>query len=451
MSCIAGHHRGRFPFLHASYHAAFPTPDHRDFLVQDLQLAEIPRLVNPGDTAAKFSLSADFRFLMDNLATAEMLELLRHNWDYYSCWVVSPNTLPMAANEVLGQDSGNSHECIRDAIASMPVQLLDGRLARLGQTCLPREDVLAAFGLVKPSVGAAGVANTRSTITMGGSLGERAFAALSVPELDSPTWDMLELFDVVVRVGPKDFVRRLQQLRQGNPTQEEVAIVYERIEMSARKGKMIKALQALFRRENLVFLPSHSPAWVALNDCLWEAPKALKKTPQLKEHYPERWWLFCRALNMATTASLTAAIEEAKRISKSDSLRYIRALLRHVSKLAGKTDSPRNELQALRECAILPVWAGMPRDGFDYLSPPLGWGRTNECYIADKPYLRECFQGRAPLLAFDSPDVEKIDILLVSLDCGDRKLSKLVRKVEPGAKGKARSDDEYTKYMQERA
>ncbi|KLU86253.1 hypothetical protein MAPG_05269 [Magnaporthiopsis poae ATCC 64411] len=449
LSRIARHHRGQFHFLHADYQAKFGTLEHRRFLVEDLRLAEIPRLVNPDDTATEFSLSADFRFLIDNLAALEVLKLLRKNWGSYCGWVVPP---PRAANDMLMQDGGSPHERISDAIACMPVQLSGGRWVPLSQTCLPRKDVLAAFGLVNPSAKVAGEANARrSTAQIGEPPDERALAILPVPEPESFEWDMLEFFDVVVQVRSEDFIRRLRQLRQGSPTREEVAVVYEMIEDRIQKGIMVETLQAQFREEKLVFLPNHSPAWVALDYCLWEAPEALKKTPQLKEHYPEREWLFCRTLKMATTASLATAVEEAKRISLFDSLPYVRGLLQHINTLAQQTSSPRDALQPLRECAILPVWGRKPRDGFDYLSPPVGEEQENQCYIADKPYLRECFEGRAPLLAFDGPDLEKIKTLLENLDCEGRKLSNLARKLEPGAKGGVTPDSEYTKYMQERA
>jgi hypothetical protein len=205
-----------------------------------------------------------------------------------------------------------------------------------------------------------------------------------------------------------------------------------------------------FQEEKLVFLPNHSPPWVSLKDCVWETPDALKKTPRLKDEYPDREWLFCKTLKVAA-ASLATAVAEATRITTDDPLPYIRELFQHIDSLSRKAAFPRTTLIPLRQCHILPIWTGMPGGDFDCLSSPAGTNRENEWYIADRPYLRDCFEGQIPLLAFDCPDLDKIKNLLEYLDCEGHRLSRLARNQKSGAKGPARFDDEYTAFMQKRA
>lgn len=208
-------------------------------------------------------------------------------------------------------------------------------------------------------------------------------------------------------------------------------------------------IRAQFEEQELVFLPKQSPQWVSLKDCVWRAADALKKTPQLKDEYPQRKWLFCKTLNVGLS-SIETAIDEAKRITSRDSLPYIQNLLQHIDRLAGMAGPKYNGLNPLRQYPILPIWFEGPGVRF-WLSAPAGKGRENEWYIADKPLLHECFQGQTPLLAFDFAGLKGISTLLERWKCEDRMLSKLAKQHNSGARGQARVDEENTAYMQKRA
>jgi hypothetical protein len=238
-SQIFGRHRGRFPFLHLDYQATFRTLEHRRFLINNLRLDELPRIVNPDDTPSEFTLSEDFRFLMDNVPAIYVLQLIRTNWGHYRDWIVPRDAMRRLNNNA--PIKGGPHERINAAIACMRVELPGGRNVRLDQTCLPRKDVLAAFGLADAL--AAGGESIPGATTIDGASNGPKLEVLSVSQPESFEWDMLEHFNVVVKVQVKDLVRRLQQLQQGNPTKKEVAIVYEWIETLVNKQKTHSALQ----------------------------------------------------------------------------------------------------------------------------------------------------------------------------------------------------------------
>ncbi|KAK3897311.1 hypothetical protein C8A05DRAFT_48025 [Staphylotrichum tortipilum] len=448
-SRVFGEHRGQFSFLHPDYRGKFDTLEHRRFLIAALQMAELPRMVSPGHTPTDFMLSQDFRFLIENLPAIDVLQLVRANWGHYCAWIVSRARMPGKRPVTDGP-----HERVKAAFACMQVKLPDGRQVRLDQTCLPRKNVLAAFGLVYTP--AKGVTSAKGDATIPGTVATATptpndtsnapkLDVLSVPEPDSADWDILEHFNVVVRVEVKDLVRRLGQLRKGSPTKEAVAVVYERIETLVNKIEPPKELQAQFEEQELVFLPKHLPQWVSIKDCVWEAADALKKTPQLKDEYPQQEWLFCKTLNVASS-SIETAIDEAKRITSRDPLPYIQELLQHIDLLARKAGPKYNGLDPLRQYRILPIWFEMPGHKF-WLSAPAGKGRENEWYIADKPFLRECFQRQTPLLAFDFAGVKGINTLLERLNLD----SKLAEQHKSGVGGPARIDKENTAYMQKRA
>jgi hypothetical protein len=59
--------------------------------------------------------------------------------------------------------------------------------------------------------------------------------------------------------------------------------------------------------------------------------------------------------------------------------------------------------------------------------------KNNSRYLADPPYLRNAFEAEAPLLAFETSDLEDIKLLIKNMGCEGRKLSDLAKE-KPASK-----------------
>ncbi|KAI3322975.1 hypothetical protein HD806DRAFT_94651 [Xylariaceae sp. AK1471] len=431
-SQVFGDHRSKFPFLHAEYYTIFDTLQHREWLRQNLGLAIVPRLVNPHDSQASFNLSPDFRFLIENIQALEVLQLLKTNWKFYRDWII-----PTENPEYLCEENTylkKPHERIKAVISLMRVDCRDKRSVQLNQTCLPRKDILTAFAL--PDA----VEISTSTKTM--------LAVLPVPDPESPDWDILQQFNVMVKVDFRDLIIRLQQIKEGSATKEEVSLLYERIEDSTNGKKEV--IMREFQEKRLIFIPSggDTPVWIGPDHCVWNGPSSLRKTQRLKEHYPERELLFRRTLRIAH-ATVRTLITEAKQISANDSLSYICGLLKELSIEVDKTSKPYSSdgWGDLDKCCIFPIWTRDPSPNFDHLGTASKKTQNNEWYIADHPYLRMSFEGRVPLLALDAANLDKTKSLIEYIGCGGRRLSRLVEK-DSAIEGEAKLDDGYTTSLQ---
>lgn len=217
-------YRVKFSFLHEEYSNIFHTQDHQKWLQENLVLDIAPRLVSLQGQTDKFELSDDFQFLINNIPALEVLQLLRAHWKSWRIWFVPKEChVPKAGTSKPNRERAaekTPYDKMKAVFSSMMVQCHDGSFAQLGQTCLPRKDVLVALDIPEspnPS------AFTKST-----------FQVLLVPDPDSPGWDILENFGVMVKVEAKYLIRRLEQVKEAGATKEQVSLLYERIEACAK-------------------------------------------------------------------------------------------------------------------------------------------------------------------------------------------------------------------------
>jgi hypothetical protein len=217
-------YRAKFPFLHEEYSKIFHTQDHQKWLQENLALDIAPRLVSLHGQTDKFELSDDFQFLINNIPALEVLQLLRAHWKSWRIWIVPTEyQVPKAGTSEPSRERAaekTPYDKMKAIFSSMMVQCHDGSFAQLGQTCLPRKDVLVALDISEfrnPS------AFTKST-----------FQVLLVPDPDLPDWDILENFGVMVKVEAKYLIRRLEQVKEAGATKEQVSLLYKRIEACAK-------------------------------------------------------------------------------------------------------------------------------------------------------------------------------------------------------------------------
>jgi hypothetical protein len=169
--------------------------------------------------------------------------------------------------------------------------------------------------------------------------------------------------------------------------------------------------------------------------------------------YPSCTYLF---KNLTTTEykKLNADIYKAKEIEESWTPNEIVQVLRNIND--GLRDINGEQaagfIHCLRSVKIFPIINRHDmkqkryKKGYDELVTV----QNMTWLIPDRPGFKESFSGILPLLAFDSKDVKKIQILLTALHLDSRKLSKLTQ-LSTIPTGRWRYCPEYTKFCRERA
>lgn len=219
--------------------------------------------------------------------------------------------------------------------------------------------------------------------------------------------------------------------------------------------RLIPETSLKFQTSELVYVPgdgtkdSQDSQWMALDACVWDGPKCLKKTPRLRDFYKDHGDLFCGSLGL-TAANLKTLVSEAKLITSKDSLPYIRALFMQLSHmLYGTFYSTRLDahFDDLLELKIFPVWTGKPGARFNDLLSARVTEESDCWYIADAQHIRDAFVGKVSLLAFEPHMLDGIKDLIASLRWQSRMLRKLaIMKVS--AEGFDIVNDEYTQSLQ---
>ena len=174
---------------------------------------------------------------------------------------------------------------------------------------------------------------------------------------------------------------------------------------------------------------------------MWSGPGWLKRTTCLEPHYPTNRNLFCDTLRLRD-AGLKDYVSEASQITSTDTLDYIAQVFVTISRIlkqpmARMDDS---ELALLTRRPIFPVQ--IYSKVYD-IKPAL---ETDVWYIADRPHLRNSFQGRLPLLAFENEALDKMQTLMRKLGLEKRILSKIATS-ETLIEGKAEPNIVLTKSL----
>jgi len=206
--------------------------------------------------------------------------------------------------------------------------------------------------------------------------------------------------------------------------------------------------------QSLIYLPPSSKCslsgWFKPNACRWSGADCLRKTPKLSDVYPGLSDFFCSILALRD-ADLTCITEEVLKVSNSDGLSYISNLLsafsQHLSIQQKFLESRISLKKKLFTQAIFPIittqQTGTSYVEFDELRSAED---TDMWFIADRPHLRKCFLGIAPILAIDAGDVSKMDHLMSTFGLNHRFLSRIATG-SPKASEDVRVLDESTRLM----
>jgi hypothetical protein len=210
-----------------------------------------------------------------------------------------------------------------------------------------------------------------------------------------------------------------------------------------------------FKSERLVFIPDEQGpgTWTHLQLCVWDGPKCLRKTPCLKDYYPQLQNFFCGILDLRE-ANIKTLVREASQLNAHDDLAYVEEMLvavnDHFAKPAlGTTEQSfrKESIDTLEKGKIFPINNKKPSQVFDYLGSTHSMPRW---YIADRPHLRHSFERLLPLLAVSTEVIEKISTLIESLGLQNRTLSKVATGVSE-SQGRLELLDNYSNSLRSKA
>ncbi|KAI8677873.1 hypothetical protein NCS55_00505600 [Fusarium keratoplasticum] len=254
------------------------------------------------------------------------------------------------------------------------------------------------------------------TAAFAASLESRPFLQVANPE--DKNWDFLEHFGVLTKIGMKHFLVQLRQLKGSTSTTlEAAALLYEHIEHVIGPNDIKTARQA-FMTEELTLVPDPETTgfhWLTLEQCVWDGPDCLKRTPRLKYIYPSRIQLFLYLLK-CQTSDLVMLIQEAQSIRETDDLQHIAQVFEALSK---HPDLSENAAHPLRELPIFPVTPADAPNGPYRLRTALD---SDEWYISDDPKLTRVFSN-LDVLSFSPSSLDSYRPLFDRLDLSHRLLS----------------------------
>ncbi|KAH8820670.1 hypothetical protein F5884DRAFT_745017 [Xylogone sp. PMI_703] len=418
--------RLKVQFLHPDYYVIFSTQsltpevssepgDWQKWLVEQLHVSQIPRLANP-PIGAPFSLSNEFQFILDTYLSTDLLLLIRHNWGYYSKWIVDKGR-----DETKSAWRVSQHK-LRETISSINVKCRQGVSSTLNKSFLPLSSLQLESFVSVPF--------------------------LDVPEPDNDEWDFLKHFGVIVELDASFFVECLRRLKDAPASKKQASQLYGQIDLWATHDKA-GGITRSFKVHKLIFIPDESSnrggTWVGIDECVWNGPACLRAIPCLEKHYPEHQHLLRDTLRVRD-ADIKTLVSEARHILATDEIDHIAQVFITISKyLEIANDS--NTVIPLTESCIFPVATGKLQSGFNSLHSA---AESEMWFIADRTHLKDSFENLVPLLAFDPTIVEQIGLLINALGLEHRLLSTVAKGVSK-TKGKTSLHLGYTKSLRKRA
>jgi hypothetical protein len=190
-SILFGQDRKSFSFIHGDY-MTVPLDrqsELRDWMVANIGVAILPRLVLQTDSAPSFS--EDFQYLLNHSNYASVLILLRDNWDHYAKWIIQKKTHMELTRQV------------REAVGNLSVSCRGGGSAKLKDTLLPTPNMEATSFATLPF--------------------------LEIPDPEHHQWRELSHFGVAKTAGLGPFIKCLEILKDSDPSLDKASELYKHI------------------------------------------------------------------------------------------------------------------------------------------------------------------------------------------------------------------------------
>ncbi|KAF2475109.1 uncharacterized protein BDR25DRAFT_99983 [Lindgomyces ingoldianus] len=384
-----------FKFLHHSFLHPEAVEDQQQwhrYLLYNLQVAYAPRLaLLTGNEPSQFSLHDDFNQIVRGSPATTWLSLIRNNWRLYCEWLENDET------ESEDSRANRNRGRLRDQLAAVEVQDINGNLHPLKDTFLPLSNLVNRYHGVVP------------------------FLDISNP--DDPIWQTtLRPFGVGTADDLQFYLRVLQNAKSRRISAARITDILTQVQARAADDEL--QVRTTFRDQALVCVPQADGLhnWTVSTKVVWKGPKCLRKFPALAEVYPQLVQLFCNTLGLKD-AEIEHLVNEISEIRASDQLPYITELFSELEKMI-KDETPEYELGRLTPRAVLPVQDGymVASSAFRLVSPNAG----SQWYIPDRPHLESSFRGKVPLLAFPASEVSKLKRLIKLLHLESRKLGNCV-------------------------
>jgi len=246
-----------FHYLHPLYAHKIPSPyrgvELGKWLQANFDIMVVPRLgllVNPEDNGQnpRYVLHPDFRQLMANVSSEDILQLLRTHWQstythfFKQTSDYGHREVGTVDDDEDDQDEGDAgrkgknssepsdaQESPGTALSNMLVPCCGGSTFKLRETCLRRPALLRAFCTDSSEVD---TQNPQTLTGFGGlqTLGDyNGPPMLDIPDPENDNWDFLEYLGVAVTLSLPVLIQRLRQLQFTGAVKESISNLYDLI------------------------------------------------------------------------------------------------------------------------------------------------------------------------------------------------------------------------------
>ncbi|KAK1141867.1 hypothetical protein N8T08_008380 [Aspergillus melleus] len=336
------------------------------WLIDELGVSIIPRLVSFNTDEGTSNISRDFQHLIDIVPSIDWLLLLRDHWEDYS--------LSLRRNNA---DAGRIYK----TLGSQQVLCTNGRKHILRETCLP----LSQWTEYK----------------------DTQLPILDIPGPNNSSWEFLQRIGVITGFDAKFCLRWLESARYNQINTEEVGKLYLELQGVTQDHDLIRKE---FQEKALIYVPAAEQKWHTPKECFWGAPKSVRLTPRLNSLYPGCEKLFRQILGIEDAVPEDLLIE-ARNCHEGETYQLFRDADELIFK-SGLTDKARTRPEVR-----------FPIRDFEW---SLSFRSAQEMwFIADRDYLYHAFKGCSSLLAFDVQDVLQLQNLVRYFGLEDRLLSKI--------------------------
>ncbi|OAL50739.1 hypothetical protein IQ07DRAFT_680093 [Pyrenochaeta sp. DS3sAY3a] len=403
-----------FEYIHDNYLNIFPAdkPAWISWLKRTFEISDIPRLVEANTSLP----SPAFCTLFKRCCSKDLLWMFREHWRYYAQWLeVGNDDWQAKASEANAQKE--EKKTLREILGSQYVQCRNG-ICQLSNAVLPAIDQHLDINPHLPM--------------------------LELYDPLNPVWKILGCLGVVVDRSALYYIRCLESLLKANPDRDTLTYIYEQLRnYNAHESELIRTT---FLNKRLIYgsLPSNGPKsynWYTVSECIVK-----KIRPDFD--YPTCTYFF-RCIMMTDDGNLESLLAKLSYIDRSSTLSDISELFRNIGSTVNEASQSRliRLRQNLQYRLIFPITRSGQQDTFDYLAP---LGLDGTWFIADRDHLRTGFNGKLPLLAFNTEELEPMDDFLKLFGIEYRKLSQLVH-VSSNPRGLVDIQGSYTNFLRKRA
>ncbi|EMC91365.1 hypothetical protein BAUCODRAFT_152628 [Baudoinia panamericana UAMH 10762] len=370
---LFGVRRNDVQLLHPAYFPEKAPQGWLRWLEHDLGVRTLPRATSSN------TITTEFRWLVENKASATWLTLLRDYWDHYT------HQLAFSAS--------------RTFFANTSVECKDGKRR-------PLKEVYLATTHVKSEPFAADVV-----------------PFLAVKDSDDPRWTKLSVLQLSTQPDLRLYLSTLVTLPKRKPDSFKVVDVkrlYTGIQRLLHHDR-ISVVEA-FAKNELVYVETHPKKWLGLKQCRGRSLLGLPRLVALADHYRNLTGLFVETLGVKDADASDVVDELCSLSGDIKQAGAVKDLLRLLSSNFVRHDSFKADVLDRLKYSTVKV---MPVVSAQQCVEMRSVNDTT-WFIADRSQLRKVFSGSIALLDLDMSAVHTQEVLLKHLGVSNRYLGRLV-------------------------